>query len=247
VAVMVLLARYVFSQSPQALGQWPDGDAGLTATVGAMTAVPSQEPLPGALLWRSRQFRSLAAGMALGLFAQIGLLALLFSLLVPLWGPALAGWAMGGATACAVGGRLAVARCMPVGLDRRWVACIAYAVQCLGTLLLLAAAPQQTAVILLGVALFGSGIGNATSLPPLIAQVEFAKADVQRVVALIVAMAQATYALAPAVFGAVLLLGQVQHTLPASVGNGATGVLVFAAAVQCLAMLCFAWGRKKPS
>ena len=49
--------------------------------------------------------------------------------------------------------------------------------------------------------LFGVGIGNATSMPPLIAQVEFVKDDVPRVVALVVAIGQATYAFAPAVFG----------------------------------------------
>ena len=48
--------------------------------------------------------------------------------------------------------------------------------------------------------LFGAGIGNATSLPPLIAQSEFAR-DVARV-PLIVAIAQAAYAFAPAIFGA---------------------------------------------
>jgi len=49
--------------------------------------------------------------------------------------------------------------------------------------------------------MFGIGIGNATSLPPLIAQVEFVKEDVGRVVALVVAIGQAVYAFAPAVFG----------------------------------------------
>ena len=38
-------------------------------------------------------------------------------------------------------------------------------------------------------------------MPPLIAQVEFVKDDVPRVVALIVAIGQATYAFAPAAFG----------------------------------------------
>jgi len=52
-----------------------------------------------------------------------------------------------------------------------------------------------------GVTLMGLGIGNATSLPPLIAQVEFSKLDTARVVALIVAISQATYAFAPAIFG----------------------------------------------
>ena len=55
--------------------------------------------------------------------------------------------------------------------------------------------------MVVGVLLFGLGIGNATSLPPLIAQVEFDQTDLSRVVPLIVALSQATYALAPALFG----------------------------------------------
>jgi hypothetical protein len=38
-------------------------------------------------------------------------------------------------------------------------------------------------------------------MPPLIAQVEFVRDDVPRVVALVVAIGQATYAFAPAAFG----------------------------------------------
>ena len=55
--------------------------------------------------------------------------------------------------------------------------------------------------MLLGVVLFGAGFGNATSLPPLIAQVEFVKEDVARVVGLIVGISQGGYAFAPALFG----------------------------------------------
>ena len=56
-------------------------------------------------------------------------------------------------------------------------------------------------LLLVGTLLFGAGIGNATSLPPLIAQVEFVRDEVARVVSLIVAVAQAGYAFAPAAFG----------------------------------------------
>ena len=62
-------------------------------------------------------------------------------------------------------------------------------------------------LLLLGVLLFGVGIGNVTSMPPLIAQVEFVKEDVPRVVALVVAIGQATYAFAPAAFGLIRELG----------------------------------------
>ena len=78
---------------------------------------------------------------------------------------------------------------------------MSYAVQIVGTLLLVAAAGENIPLLLAGVLLFGVGIGNVTSMPPLIVQVEFVKDDVPRVVALVVAIGQATYAFAPAAFG----------------------------------------------
>jgi MFS family permease len=76
-----------------------------------------------------------------------------------------------------------------------------YGVQILGCCAFLVAGGTNIPLLLLGVVLFGVGIGNATSMPPLIAQTEFAKADVVRVVALVTAVSQASFAFAPAVFG----------------------------------------------
>jgi hypothetical protein len=142
--------------------------------------------------------------MAIGLFVQIGLIAHLYHLLAGPLGVQAAGVAMGLATAAAIVGRAIAARALLAGADRRLAACAALAVQLAGVLALAAAGPQQTGWMLVGILLFGSGIGNATSLPPLIAQVEFAKDDVPRVIALIVGMAQAAYAFAPAVCGVML-------------------------------------------
>ena len=100
--------------------------------------------LPGSLLWRDLRFVTLAAGMALGLFAQIGLIAHLFSLLVPALGAQAAGLAMGLATACAIAGRTIVGWAMPAGVDRRLVACASYAVQIGGSLVLIAAAGRAS-------------------------------------------------------------------------------------------------------
>jgi cyanate permease len=180
--------------------------------------------------------------MAAGLFAQIGMLAHLFSLLVPALGAHAAGLAMGFATACAIGGRLIVARILPSGANRRTVAAFAYGVQLVGSMLLMWVNEQHTALILLSVALFGSGIGNATSLPPLIAQVEFVKEDVPRVVALIVAFGQATYAFAPATFGLVL---SASAPAGARIGSGTSVFLLAVAAVQGIAILCFLGGRTR--
>jgi hypothetical protein len=84
----------------------------------------------------------------------------------------------------------------------------------------------QAWAIICGVALFGMGIGNATSLPPAIAQDDFAATDVQRAVALIVAIAQGSYAFAPAIFGMLLYAGE-----PRLPSGGGHGCLLFTAAI----------------
>lgn len=240
IVAMVALTRAVYARTPQGLGQYPDGDAPLGKVTSSSTP---RGPAPiGSPVWRDRRFATLALGMAAGLFAQIGLLAHLYSLLVPALGAQAAGMAMGFATACAIGGRLIVAQLLPSGVERRNVAALAYAVQMAGTIILLFVDGRQTAPILLAVALFGSGIGNATSLPPLIAQAEFRNDEVPRVVALIVAMAQATYAFAPAVFG--LVLG-VSAAAGAGIGAEARPFLVAVAAVQGLAISCFLADRAR--
>ena len=182
---------------------------------------------------RDRAFLTLAAAMALGLFAQIGLIAHLFSLLVPALGEPGAALLMGLATAIA--GRTVVGWFMPPGSDRRLIACASQVVQIVGSLALIAAVGGDVVLLATGVLLFGAGIGNTTSLPPLIAQAEFTKTDVQRVVPLIVALGQGTYAFAPAAFGAIRSLS----------AGPASAVFVAAAAIQMLAIAAFLAGRQR--
>ena len=227
------LAEFWFSRTPADMGLAPDGDPPGTASTMSAASAKSR-----AQLWRDARFLTLAAGMALGLFAQIGLIAHLFSLLVPALGEAAAGLAMGGATAAAIAGRTLVGWLMPAGADRRLIACANYAVQILGSLALIAAAGASVPLMLVGVLLFGVGIGNATSLPPLIAQTEFAPADVSRVVALIVAVSQAAYAFAPAAFGVVRAFD--------SAAAGAAPLFFAAAALgQALAIGAYLAGRRR--
>ncbi len=239
VATIWALSYFVFSMAPERLGQSADGD--VPGIAPRSVTVAHARPLPGSTLWADRSFLTLAAGMALGLFAQIGLLAHLFSVLVPVLGAQAAGLAMGMATVCAIAGRTVVGWLMPVGADRRVVACASHAVQAGGSLLLVLSAGLSVPLLLFGVVLFGSGIGNTTSLPPMIAQVEFVRVDVQRVVSLIVALGQATYAFAPAVFGVL------RSVPPGTLGLPVAGVtLMFGAAaiVQLLAIACFLGGRR---
>ncbi|MGL5116558.1 MAG: hypothetical protein ACRC7C_14665, partial [Beijerinckiaceae bacterium] len=85
--------------------------------------------------------------------------------------------------------------------DRRRLAALSLGLQVLGVVCLAFSGTTSEPLVIAGALLFGLGIGNATSLPPLIAQVEFAEVDAPRVVALVVAIAQATYAFAPLCLG----------------------------------------------
>jgi hypothetical protein len=234
-AIMVvtiwLLSGLVFAKTPESLGQVADAEA-----VGTTVAFPTpSRSLARGGLWRDARFLTLAAGMALGLFAQIGLIAHLFSLLVPALGEQLSGVLMGAATAAAIGGRTLVGWLMPPGSDRRLIACASHVVQIAGSVALVFAGGHIMLLLVAGVLLFGAGIGNTTSLPPLIAQTEFDKADAARVVPLIVAIGQGFYAFAPAMFGAIRALSS----------DAATMVFVAAAVLQALAIGAFLAGRRR--
>ena len=133
VATIWILADLYYSKTPESMGLRPDGDAPHAAAT-TLPMSPPAKPLPSTRVWRDWRLLTLAAGMALGLFAQIGLLAHLFSLLVPALGAQLAGFAAGGATASAILGRTLVGWLMPARADRRLFGCANYAVQILGSL-----------------------------------------------------------------------------------------------------------------
>jgi len=240
VATIWILADLYYSKTPESMGLHPDGDAPQKAPANSTEA--SAKPLPDTQVWRDWRLVTLAAGMALGLFAQIGLLAHLFSLLVPALGAQVAGFAAGGATAAAILGRTLVGWLMPARADRRLFGCANSIVQILGSLAFLFAAGDNVPLLLLGVILFGAGIGNTTSLPPTIAQAEFSKKDVSRVVPLIVAFGQATYAFAPAVFG---LIREFAPHWGAASGGAAPWLFLTAALIQAFAAVAFFIGRQR--
>jgi hypothetical protein len=236
VLAMWVLADLVFSRTPLEMRLTPDGDASSAPAASVTSSIA--KPLPGSLLWRNRKFLTLAAAMALGLFAQIGLVVHLYSLLVPALGAPQAGVAMGLVTAMAIIGRSLIGSVMPAGIDRRLVACASTAVQMTGCVAFVIAAGTSVPLLLLGVVLFGAGFGNGTWLPPLIAQVEFAADDVARVVALIVAISQATYAFAPVVFGTVR-----EFTAQDASSGAAPGLFIAAGLVQGLSICAFLAAR----
>src|SRR6266436_160148 len=240
VLVMWVLADRVFARTPNQVGLNPDGD-GPGAPVPPVSS-PTAKPLPGSLLWRDRKFIALSAGMSLGLFAQIGLTAHLFSLLLPALGAQQAGLAMGAVTIMAIAGRTLVGLSMPVSADRWFIASASYAVQIVGSIAFIIAAGTNIPVLLLGVLLFGLGFGNGTFLPPLIAQVEFVPGDVPRMVALIVAIAQGAYSFAPATFGVIREFAPSAANL---VPGAAPSLYLAAALLQGLAICAFLAGRRR--
>ena len=119
------------------------------------------------------------------------------------------------------------------------MASASYALQLAGALAFAAAMGTNVPLLLVGVVLFGIGFGNATSLSPLIAQVEFVPEDVARVVPLIVAISQAGYAFAPATFGLIRELAP--H--PDAASGAAPALFAAAALAQGLAIAAMLAGR----
>jgi MFS family permease len=159
---------------------------------------PHHAPSSRWVLLRQPRFLTISIAFALGLFAQVGLFSHLIARLEPDFGSPLAAVAASVVTLCAVAGRSLLGWVLD-GHDRRLAAMGNLLMQAAGSVLL--AFGADAASLATGCVLFGLGVGNLTSLPPLIAQREFRAADVGVVVALVIAINQAVFAFAPAIFG----------------------------------------------
>ncbi|HSS84908.1 MAG TPA: MFS transporter, partial [Reyranella sp.] len=165
----------------------------------AVAAPAAQAPTSRRSLLGQPGFVTISVAFALGLFAQIGLFAHLIARLELDFGAAVSAAAVSLITLCAVLGRTLLGWLLGER-DRRLAAAANLLMQAVGSLLL--AFGEGTAPLAAGCVLFGLGVGNLVSLPPLIAQGEFRPADVGTVVALVTAINQAVFGLAPAIFGA---------------------------------------------
>ena len=241
VPVVLWLAANYFAPTPASLGQLVDG--GEAAASDAPVKEIELDKLPGWLLWRDRAFVTLAGGMMLALFAQIGLVAHLFSVMVPALGEEGAGLTMGAATVMAVVGRFAVGWLASGPGQRRLLVALSIFVQIAGSVLFLVFGVGEPVLVVIAALLFGFGIGNVTLLPPLIAQAEFDQADVLRVVSLIIALSQGASAFAPSLLGAIRAT-EIQVAGIAGLA-GSTGLFVVAVAIQALAVVCFLAGGRK--
>jgi MFS family permease len=148
---------------------------------------------------RDRRLLTIAIPFALGLTAQVGFLTHQVAWLSALLGTIAAGWAVSLTTAAAIVGRIATGALVD-RVDRRAAACANFLLQVLALSILVSAGSAP--MLYLGCALFGLGVGNMISLPGLIVQQEFPKQDFARVVSLVVAVNQLTFAFGPALLGA---------------------------------------------
>lgn len=194
VVVWPLAGRYL-RPTPERLGLAPDGDDAGAAPLPQATGAP----ITRRALLRDRRFVTLSGAAAPAMIAQIGLLALLVARLAGPLGDAGAAGAVSLMTACAIVGRLLVGL-LPADMTWRRVASANVLVQACGVLLLWRG--ETAPLLLAGCALVGLGFGNLISIPPLIAQAEFERVDVGRVIALVTAINQALFSLAPGAFGA---------------------------------------------
>jgi MFS family permease len=209
VAIVVLRPRRADEFDPMEGTADPD-KSGITSPV-----EPSAFRLTKVL--SSGDFISISIPFALGLTAQVGFLTHQIAFLAPTIGTVAAGWAVSLTTSAAVLGRIATGY-IADRFDRRAVACVNFIVQMLGMAML--AMATTPAMLYLGCVLFGLGVGNTTSLPGLLVQQDFSKQHFARVVSLVVAINQFSFAFGPS------LLGQLEQAK----GSYSTGLLV------CLSM-----------
>ena len=206
--VLIPLVGLFMHRGPEVLGLGPDGDsrpaavapAGSTAPVGASSGARREvaAPLRRVALVRTRRFWTISAAFALGLLAQVGFITHQVAYLSPRLGREGAALAVSLTTLAAIVGRLATGVFVD-RIDRRRAASCNFALQALAVFAMIRW--PSVPVLYLGCVIFGLGVGNMTTFPSLIVQVEYPKEHFRRVVSLVVAINQFTFAFGPALLG----------------------------------------------
>ena len=177
-----------------------DTNARLLQPLASTAPTPLDQPVSTLrlALLRDPRFVSISVAFAMGLFAQIGIFIHLVSHLATTLGIAGASGAISLVTLCAVGGRTMLGWWVGSGSLRN-LAAVNFIMQSVGVVML-AFAPWP-ALVISGCILFGLGVGNLITLPPLIAHRDLPAAHVGTAVALVTSINQAVFAFAPAMVG----------------------------------------------
>ena len=220
-------------RGPEVLGLGPDDDpvpAPLTNSVNSANSAHAAQdtgdraPRPLTFL-RTWHFWTISLPFSLGLMAQVGFIIHQVAFLTPTLGLQGAGWAVSLTTFAAILGRLIVGIFVD-RVNRRAVAASNILMQAGAIGLMIYTA--HPAVLYAACFVFGLGVGNMTSLPSLIVQVEYPKAAFAPIVSMVVALNQFTYSLGPLLLGS---LRDWQGTYQASLVACAALLLMAAALV----------------
>jgi MFS family permease len=193
----VLLPLLAFVAREKRPGEYDRDDSPISAGV----APRVHQPAPP---WNTRKvlcdptFITISIPFALGLTAQVGFITHQVAFLTPATGTVMAGWIVSLTTFAAIVGRLGAGLFVD-RVDRRVVSCLNFLLQ-VAAMAILMAAPSP-ALLITGCVLFGLGLGNMTSFPPLIVHQEFPARHFARVVSMVVAINQFAFAFGPALLG----------------------------------------------
>lgn len=194
-SVLIVLRRH-----PDDVGLRPDGEPAVARS--HLERLAHEEPQAAAwrrtALLRTGHFWTIAIPFAFGLAAQVGFLTHQIAYLEPFLGHRGAGWAVSLTTGAAVIGRVLTGLLID-HLNRRLVSAVNFLCQAIAVSTMIG---WPTPMFLYGACVvFGLGVGNLISLPGLLAQDEFPKEAFSRVISLIVALNQFTFAFGPGLLG----------------------------------------------
>jgi MFS family permease len=193
--LVVLLPTVALVLRPKRHGERDQADDGSPVRDSSQSAAEAWQM---STVLRNSNFLTISIPFALGLTAQVGFLTHQVAYLSAAIGTVAAGWAVSLTTSSAVVGRILTGLFVDK-IDRRATASGNFCIQILGIGLLVSYA--STATLYLGCVLFGIGVGNMISLPGLIVQQEFPKHHFSRVVSLIIAINQFSFAFGPGLLG----------------------------------------------
>lgn len=230
VVVLCPLSWLYLRRGPEDFGLGLDGRIEPSAVMASAAAPPRSRRE----LMRERRVRTLTLAFAIASFAQVGLLAHFLTRMAPDLGATYAALAFSLMMAVSIVSRTALGWFVG-GRDRRLIAATSFLVQVLGAGLM--AVSRDPLVLAAACVIFGIGVGNLMTLPPLIAQQEFEKADIGTVVSLVSATNQSLFAFAPATLG----------ILRDATGGYQLPFMVIAAAMGVAAVLILSGRQTKPS
>lgn len=201
--MLVLLWPFValcLHRGPEAIGLRPDGLVGSGgAAAGSVPPTPRAAVASSrAALLRSGHFWTVSGPFAFGLLAQVGFLTHQLTFLSPTLGLERAALAVSLTTIAAIVGRVGTGLFID-RVDRRVATACNLAVQTVALAAMLAW--PSPAMLFIGSALYGLGVGNMVTFPSLLVQVEYPKESFNQVVGLVLAINQFTFAFGPGILG----------------------------------------------